>query len=46
MECLHQCRRCGTVYDCSSERCSQPFGSGYCQVCSLPAAMNFMAMPN
>jgi hypothetical protein len=46
MECLHQCRRCGIVYDCSSEKCGLPFGSGHCKVCSSPAVTNFMAMAN
>jgi hypothetical protein len=44
MECLHQCKRCGVIYDCNGEKCGQPFGIGYCQVCSSPAAMNLMAI--
>ncbi|WP_228369210.1 hypothetical protein [Candidatus Nitrososphaera gargensis] len=50
MECLHQCRRCGIIYGCNNnkKRCSQPFGSGYCGVCSSPAAttVNFMTIIN
>ncbi|HEX2614810.1 MAG TPA: hypothetical protein VHL10_04905 [Nitrososphaera sp.] len=47
-ECLHQCKRCGTVYDCEADRCGQPFESGYCKICASPAAiaMNFVPMAN
>ncbi|HEU4606268.1 MAG TPA: hypothetical protein VFS46_08540 [Nitrososphaera sp.] len=44
MQCLHQCKKCGVIYGCSGEKCSQPFGSGYCHVCSSPSATSFMAM--
>jgi hypothetical protein len=44
--CVHQCRRCGVVYGCGEEKCSQPFDSGYCNVCS-PATvepMNYLSL--
>jgi hypothetical protein len=47
-ECLHQCKRCGTVFDCEAGTCGQPFESGYCKICASPAAiaMNFVPMAN
>jgi hypothetical protein len=37
---MHQCRRCGMVYDCcNGAKCGQPFENGHCQICLSPAAM-------
>lgn len=30
-ECVHQCTKCGLMYDCGQSRCGRPFYSGVCE---------------
>lgn len=30
-ECVHQCTKCGLMYDCGQSGCGRPFYSGVCE---------------
>jgi len=36
--CLHQCKRCGVVYECNIEKCGSPFEQSNCKICLFPSA--------